>query len=133
MDRYPSNLPTDRQSFRRVEILSGAPHRRRWSDEEKAAIVAESLAPGAVARRVGLRRGLHPNQLYAWRRELSSARVTAGDGACSNFVAVAVASIGAAATSGGKVEIDVAGATVRVAPGVDMGFLGAVLRAVRSA
>jgi transposase len=133
VDRFASNLATDSQSFRRVEVLSGSPGRRRWSDEEKAAMVAESLAPGAVTRRVALRRGVHPNQLYAWRRELASARVIDGDDACSSFVPVTVASADAKATSGGQVEIEVAGATLRVAPGVDMGFLGAVLRAVKSA
>ena len=132
MDDYPSNLPTERQSFRRIEVLSGPSRRRRWSDEEKAAIVAESFAPGAVARRVALRRGVHPNQLYAWRRELASARMV-GDGAVSNFVPVTVASAAGETTGGGKVEIEVGGVLVRVAPGVDMGFLGAVLRAVKSA
>jgi transposase-like protein len=41
-------------SFRRVEVLTGTPRRRRWSDE-KAAIVAESQAPGAQASEIALR------------------------------------------------------------------------------
>src|SRR6185369_289768 len=71
----PSNLPIDGQSFRRVEVLTGTQRRRRWSDADKAAIVAESLVPGAVASTIALRHGLHRNQLYAWRRELRSAAV----------------------------------------------------------
>src|SRR4051794_22448478 len=63
----PSNLPIDGHSFRRIEVLTGAPRRRRWSAAEKAAIVAESFAPGAVTSTVALRHGLHRNQLYAWR------------------------------------------------------------------
>ena len=47
----PSNLPIDGPSFRRVEVLGGTPRRRHWSTAEKAAIVAESLAPGARPRR----------------------------------------------------------------------------------
>lgn len=133
MDRYASNLPTESQSFRRVDVLGGPLRRRRWSDEEKAAIVAESFAPGAVTRRVALRRGVHPNQVYAWRRELASAGAVAGDGNHSSFVPVMVTNARAAAPCSGKVEIEVAGATVRVSPGVDMGFLSAVLRAVKSA
>jgi transposase len=131
VEDYPSNLPTESQSFRRIEVLSGPSRRRRWSDEEKAAIVAESFVPGAVTRRVALRRGVHPNQLYAWRRELASARVVGSE--VSTFVPVTVASATAETISGGKVEIDVGGVLVRVAPGVDMGFLGAVLRVVKSA
>jgi transposase len=52
-------LPIDGHSFRRIEVLTGVPRRRRWSAAEKAAIVAESLAPGAVVSTVALRRGLY--------------------------------------------------------------------------
>jgi hypothetical protein len=31
----------------RVEVLSGPERRRRWSEEQKRAIVAEAFAPGA--------------------------------------------------------------------------------------
>ena len=71
----PSNLPIDGHGFRRVEVLTGTPRRRRWSAAEKAAIVAESFAPGAVTSTIALRHGLHRNQLYAWRREFRSAAV----------------------------------------------------------
>ena len=133
VDRCPSNLPTDGQTFRRVEVLCGTPRRRRWSAEEKAAIVAESVAPGAVARSVALRHGVHANQLYAWRRELASAGITTREGSGPPF-AVAVASEPVAVSGGsGIVEIALGDAIVRVSPGVEMRFLRSVLRAVRSA
>lgn len=127
MGSCPSNLPTEEQTFRRIEVLTGTPRRRRWSDQEKASIVAESLEPGAVARRVALRHGVHPNQLYAWRREFASPEVP-------GFVPVALMR-GNAASGGeaGTIEIEVADAMVRVRPGVDPGFLGAVLRVVKTA
>ena len=41
--------------FRRLEVITGVGRRRRWTDEEKARIMAESLdpatTPSAVARR----------------------------------------------------------------------------------
>ena len=131
MDRCPSNLPIDEQSFRRIEVLSGTPRRRRWSQEEKAAVVAASLAPGAVARQVALRHGVHPNQLYAWRRELVS--VDGCDGQASDFVPVAVSrrAGGTRLAAGPVVEITLGDAVLRVAPGTEMGFLSAVLRAVK--
>ena len=58
-DGVASNLPIDGHSFRRVEVLTGTPRPHRWSMAEKAAIVAESLAPRAVASEIALRWGLH--------------------------------------------------------------------------
>ena len=44
--------------YRRIELITGTERRRRWSDEERAQILAESFAPGAnisaVARRHGV-------------------------------------------------------------------------------
>ena len=68
MDRYPSNLPIIEQSKPRSEVLCGPERRRRWSAEEKARVVAESLVPNAVVSAVARRHGIHPNQLYGWRR-----------------------------------------------------------------
>ena len=148
MDGCPSNLPIEEQSFRRIELLTGTPRRRRWSVEEKVAIVAASLERGAVARQVALQHGVHPNQLYAWRRELASG---AGAEHLAGFVPVAVVRSPASPTDqvrglkahgvrcgakpdrGTAVEIALGEAVVRVAPGVEMGFLSAVLRAVKSA
>jgi transposase len=55
----------------KAEILAGPERRRRWSEEEKARIVAEAAALGArvadIARQHGVSRGL----IYTWRREAS--------------------------------------------------------------
>jgi transposase len=134
MDRYASsNLAIAEQSFGRVEDLSGTPRRRRWSAEEKARIVAESSAPGAVARTVALGHGVHPNQLYGWRREFGG---TAERGLVCGFVPVTLAEEAPGRGGGlaaGAVEIEVGGAVLRAAPGVAMDFLSAVLRAMRAA
>jgi transposase len=128
VDRLPSNLPIDGHSYRRVEILTGAPRRRRWSSAEKVAIVAESFAPGAVASTIALRHGLHRNQLYAWRRELRSAALA--DAGIPEFVPVVAESQAASITS--IVEIEISDATVRVGPGVDLAFLGEIVRILKA-
>jgi transposase len=112
--------------FRRIEVLTGTPRRRRWSAAEKASIVAQSLAPGAVARTVALRHGLHANQLYMWRRDFASAEAR-------GFVPVALTMDEAKRREAGTIEIEIAGAILRVTAGVDASFLGAVLRAVKMA
>lgn len=50
-----------------MEIL-GAERRRRWSDEDKARIVAESCEEGASVSWVARRHGLSPSQVFAWRK-----------------------------------------------------------------
>lgn len=55
-------------AFRRIELITGTARRRRWSSDEKARIVVESLRPGANVSEVARRNGLSPQQLFAWRR-----------------------------------------------------------------
>ena len=52
----------------RVEVITSVQRRRRWSAEEKAAIVQETWAPGMSVSLVARRHGIAPNQLFTWRR-----------------------------------------------------------------
>jgi transposase len=54
----------------RFEVITGRERRRRWSEEEKQAIVAASLVPGAVVSEVARRADVVPGQIYRWRKEL---------------------------------------------------------------
>src|SRR3954465_4189021 len=60
---------------RRLEVFTGAGRRRNWSADEKAAIVAESYAPGRTVCGVARRHGLTPAQLFTWRRLARRSRV----------------------------------------------------------
>jgi transposase len=126
----PSNLPIDGHSFRRIEVLTGTPRRRRWSAAEKAAIVAESLAPGAVASTVALRHGLHRNQLYMWRREVRSGALAKVDGALPDFVPVVAESRAVFRTA--AIEIEIGGAVLRADAGVELAFLGKIIRLLKA-
>src|SRR3954469_5873340 len=63
-----------RASCRYLKLITGSKRRRARSVREKAAIVAETFAPGAnvseIARRHRLNRGL----LFSWRRQVRRAR-----------------------------------------------------------
>ena len=126
----PSNLPIDGHSFRRVEVLTGAPRRRRWSAAEKAAIVAESLATGAVASTVALRHGLHRNQLYMWRREVRSGALAPPGAALPDFVPIVSESRAVSRTA--VIEIEIGGAMLRADASIDLAFLGKIVRLLKA-
>src|SRR3954449_892917 len=54
----------------RIELITGGERRRRWSWEQKQAIVAESVAPRASATVIARKYGLNTGQLYTWRRQM---------------------------------------------------------------
>ena len=75
----------------RFEVITGPERRRRWSEDQKRAIVAESFAPGAVVSDVARRADISAGQIYRWRQELHG---TAG------FAQVLIAPAESAAATG---------------------------------
>jgi transposase len=53
----------------RVEVLDGVERRRRWSREDKARIIEETLAPGAKVSEVARRHGISASLVFTWRRQ----------------------------------------------------------------
>ena len=129
MRNHSATTSANADSFRRLEVITGVGRRRRWSLEEKARIVAESLDPATSVSAVARRYGLHPSQLFVWRQRLAAPAVREAPA----FVPVVVAE-DAAATSpelAGRIEIALGPAVVRVGPDVDAAALRRVLEAVR--
>jgi len=130
-----------KDGYRRIELLTGPDRRRRWSAEEKAQIVAETLSPGSRVADVARRWQLCSQQIFTWRRQARGGQTTkAQDPATSTlpgFVPIitetTVAPSRPAVTSApAMIEVKLAGAVVRVASGMDATTLTAVLRAVRA-
>ncbi len=124
-----------------VEIFQGRA-RRRWTEEEKGQLVAETLAPGATVHGVARRHGISTSQLFTWRKqfrsELSFPRPTP---AMPAFAAVALTpadtslpvegtlAVSGMPTSPGVIEIELPqGERVRIAGVVDPAILTAALQ-----
>jgi transposase len=144
------SIDTGARGFRRVEVLTGPTRRRRWSAEEKARIVAETLVPGASASEVARRWQLSSQQVFTWRREARAGHLAlpadAGVSGAPSFVPIVAdevpalrieEDVGTAATRAAKsslrpcIEIRLAGAVIRVVSGTDRVLLADVLRALR--
>jgi transposase len=115
----------------RVEVITGPERRRRWTEDQKRAIVAESLAPGAVVNEVARRAEICPGQIYCWRRELQAA--------VSGFARVLIAPSmvsragdGSACCSEPAIEVQFGGvACLRIPPSTPPELAAAVMRALR--
>jgi transposase len=134
--------------LRRIEVITGAERRRKWSAEEKTEIVAESRAEGAVVSEVARRHGLSPQQLFDWRARLRDA-IKGSAPSCNippAFVPAivenepplpaapalpaAVMAMGAGVAPA-SIEIALGGVIVRVRGEADPRALTAVLKALR--
>src|ERR671920_66701 len=113
---------------RRLEVITGAGGRRRWSADEKARIREEAPAPGAVVSEVPRRNGMSPQHLFTWRRQ---AKREAGDPPLA-FTPVVVAPDVPQPTPAtcreAVIEVSVEGAVIRVPRGVDGATLALVLQ-----
>jgi transposase len=55
-----------------MEIILGEP-RRRWSEEEKRALVAETLVEGQTVHGVARRHNISRSMLFCWRKQYGEA------------------------------------------------------------
>lgn len=118
--------------YRRVEVLTGPGRRRKWSEDDKARIVAETLRSGTVVADVARRWQVSSQQVFTWRREMRRAAL-----APLGFVPIVAETPASApdptspSPSPPSIEVEVAGAVLRVTAGTDADLLTTVLRAIR--
>lgn len=120
--------------YRRVEVLTGPGRRRKWSDEDKARVVAETLEPGAVVAEVARRWQVCSQQVFTWRRKMRAGAV-----ARLGFVPIVAEPpaptpepTATPARAAPAIEVRLAGAVLRVEPGTDRDTLTTVLQAIRA-
>jgi transposase len=109
--------------FHRIAVIEGSARRRRFSPEQKARIVAESLDPAVSASAVAQRHGINPSQLFTWRRQLRAAAGEASGAPGHDGDTVGLGACDAADT----IEMIVGGVMIRVRSGVSTAALRRVL------
>ena len=135
------------EPVRRLEVFTGAGRRRKWSNEDKARIVAEIVASGDSVCSVAQPHGLSPQQLFGWRRQLRGA----GSGGHSEakevqFVPAVLDAVVPAPALGrerkagrckakadpGIIEIEVDGITIRAGRGADPTMIASIVQALKA-
>jgi transposase len=112
----------------RVEVITSVERRRRWSHEDKERIVAASLEPGVNVSAVARQAGVHSSQLFRWRRQFC-----VRPEAAPTFATVAITSepvSAAIAHSSGLIEVEIAGARLRISGAADPATAAAVIGAL---
>jgi len=133
------------EAVRRVEVITGTGRRRRFSEDYKAQIIEETLAPGAVVSEVARRHGLSPQQLFGWRRQARQPAADAGAAEPLFVPAIVDAALPAQAVrrrgrgrtrqadrTAGMIEVEIDGVTVRIGRGAEAKTVAAVLRALKA-
>jgi transposase len=113
-----------------IEVITSVQRRRRWSAAEKERLVAGALEPGASVSAVARAAGIHPSQLYGWRRQLCPRPQLA-----PQFTAVRVAADPGSAVQPGRGMIEVefaSGSRMRITGAVDPATLAAAVAALMS-
>jgi transposase len=117
-----------------VEVITSVQRRRRWTAAEKERMVAASMEPGAVASEIARDAGLHPSQLFGWRRQLCQRREDAPAFAAVRLAAGQVSAATALAPPPGTIDIEfVTGARVRITGPVDASTIAAMVTALAKA
>jgi len=122
--------------FRRIELLTGPGRRRRWSAEDKARVVEETLEPGARVSEVARRWQVCPQQVFAWRHAARTDGAAtprqAVNSELASFVPIVADETVSEPPPTPVIEVKLAGAVVQVSCGMDSALLTTVLRAIRA-
>lgn len=108
-----------------VHVMTGVERRRRWSFDQKRAIVAAAFAPGAVVAEVARQADVSSGLIYRWRQELRASS--------AGFAEVVVSPAVVATTEATPSMIEVAagdGVRVRLPVSVSVDLAAAVVKAV---
>ena len=135
MSRLDHALEPKGGPVHRIEVITGGgERRRRWSDDEKAEAIEESLRPGAVVSEVARRRGVTPQQLFSWRR--AARRKAVAEVAFTPVVVEPAVTAGCSqermADQSHVIELNIGGANIWVWRDAPAGMVSAIISALKA-
>ena len=119
----------------RMTLITGGERRRRWSDEDRARILAAVEAPGAVLAEVSRREDVCTSLIYQWRRDARAEANVAG------FSEVVLANAPRASMTTpaltnqpehGGILVELNGARIQISANTPSAVIAATLKALRS-
>lgn len=117
----------------RIEVLDGPTGRRRWPDDLKARIVAESFQPGARVCDVAAKYGLIARHLSEWRGLARKGELVVPIDVAPAFVPLVIEPLADAAgpADTGVIRVEICGAVLHVAPNCSPERAAALVAALR--
>jgi len=116
-----------------VELLAAPAAKRRWSDDAKGRMVAETLVPGVTVNEVARRHGLKANHLSSWRTLARKGKLVVPEVAGAEFAApVASPMVVVASATAASIDVIIGPVTVRLdaaTPAARVAELAVALRA----
>jgi transposase len=118
----------------RMTLITGGERRRRWSQEERARILAEIAEPGAVVADVARRADVCTSLVYKWRREALRQETASGFAPVMIEPAPAIlaSATAAKAEDAAAIVVEVRDARVRIGAGASSALIAATLKALRA-
>ncbi|QYE35232.1 transposase [Polymorphobacter sp. PAMC 29334] len=112
-----------------VTVYSGVERRRRWSDEQKRALIDAAFAPDAIVAEVARAADVRPSQIYRWRRDLYGTG-HAGAGFAPVVVSADARDVAPASLPPPAMLVEIGGSVVRIAADAPAKLVTAVLRSL---
>jgi transposase len=117
----------------RIEVLDGPTGRRRWPDDLKARIVAESFQPGARVCDVAAKYGLIARHLSGWRGQARKGELVVPVATAPTFVPLVIEPLADASADTGVIRVEICGAVLHVMPDCSPDRAAALAAALRKA
>jgi transposase len=116
-----------------VELMAAPSAKRRWSDEAKGRIVAETLVVGVTVNEVARRHGVKANHLSSWRSLARKGKLVVPDIAGADFASpVAMMQTSEPPIATGTIDLIIGPVTVRLDPATPVLRIAELVLALRA-